>query len=518
MEQPPHTPHFVGIDVSKDRLDAHVLPSRRAFAVPRTGAGLDQLAGELRALSPALVVLEATGGFELTVAAALSGAGLPLAVVNPRQIRDFARAAGRLAKTDALDAAIIALFAERIRPEPRPVAPEEAQVLAELVARRRQLVEMIGMESNRRRQARAAKVQRTLDATLRTLEAQLAELDREIHTTVRASPAWCAADELLTSVPGVGDITAHTLIAELPELGHLDRRRIAALVGVAPINRNSGQMRGHRTIAGGRTDVRNVLFMATLAATRWNPVIRSHYAQLVARGRPKKSPWSPACDACSASLTPLSAPQHRGKPLDPQHSRSRVGTSDKPGAVQLVVRPSDFRTVLDRLDTGDADLALGATPERGLERRHRVRPFMQESFSVLFDPAQVGAQAPLNFDTYVAVPHVLLSPAGDLTGALDRALAAVGRTRTVLAAVSHFPTIPFVLKRRRALANVPGTAAAHFARAYNLAICPPPLLMPRFEVSLAWHARADADPAHAWFRNMVAEEEQLLSPDAGQPA
>ena len=288
MEQPPHTPPFVGVDVSKDRLDVHVLPSRRAFAVPHTGAGLDQLVGELRAFSPALVVLDATGGFELTVAAALSGAGLPLAVVNPRQIRDFARATGRLAKTDALDASIIALFAERIRPKPRPIAPEEAQVLAELIARRQQLVEMIGMERNRRRQARAAKVQRTLDATLRTLEAQLAELDREIDTTVRASPAWRAADELLTSVPGIGDITARTLIAELPELGQLDRRRIAALVGVAPIKRDSGQMRGHPTIAGGRTNVRNVLFMATLAATRWNRVIRSHYAQLVARGRPKK--------------------------------------------------------------------------------------------------------------------------------------------------------------------------------------------------------------------------------------
>ena len=288
MEQLPATPDFVGIDVSKDRLDVHVLPSRRTFAVSRTGAGLDQLTGELRALRPVLVVLEATGGFELTVAAALSGVGLPLAVVNPRQIRDFARATGRLAKTDALDAAIVALFAERIRPEPRPVAAEDAQVLAELVARRRQLIEMIGMESNRRRQARAEKVQRTLEATLRTLEAQLAELDHDIDITVRASPAWRVADELLTSVPGVGDVTAHTLIAELPELGQLDRRRIASQVGVAPVNRDSGQTRGRRIIAGGRTDVRNVLFMATLAATRWNPVIRTHYAQLVARGRPKK--------------------------------------------------------------------------------------------------------------------------------------------------------------------------------------------------------------------------------------
>jgi transposase len=209
-------------------------------------------------------------------------------VVNPRQIRDFARATGRLAKTDALDAEIIALFAERIRPEPRPVAEAEARALAELVARRRQLIEMIGMEANRRRQARAPKVQRTLDATLKTLEAQLAELDREIDGKVRRSPAWRAADDLLTSVPGIGDVTSRTLIAELPELGRLDRRRIAALVGIAPVNRDSGQMRGHRAIAGGRTAVRNVLFMATLTAIRWNPVIKAHYAQLTGRGRPKK--------------------------------------------------------------------------------------------------------------------------------------------------------------------------------------------------------------------------------------
>jgi transposase len=288
MEQPLAVPSFVGIDVSKACLDVHVLPSRQAFAVARNGEGLDRLAAELGAVAPVLVVLEATGGFELTVAAALASAGLPLAVVNPRQIRDFARATGRLAKTDALDAEIIALFAERIRPEPRPLAKLEAQALAELVARRRQLIEMIGMESNRRRQARTPKVRRTLDATLKTLETQLAELDHEIDELVRTSPAWRAADDLLTSVPGIGNVTARTLIADLPELGRLDRRRIAALVGVAPLNRDSGQMRGRRTIAGGRTTVRNALFMATLVATRWNPVIKAHYTQLTRRGRPKK--------------------------------------------------------------------------------------------------------------------------------------------------------------------------------------------------------------------------------------
>ena len=288
MEQPAVSPSFVGIDVSKERLDVHVCPSGQVFAVARDAKGLEQLSIDLQGLAPALIVLEATGGFEITVAAALASTGLPLAVVNPRQIRDFARAIGRLAKTDAIDAQVIALFAERIRPEPRPVADAESQALAELVARRRQVLEMIGMESNRLRQARDHRVQRTIKVTLQILEAQLAELDRDTKTTVKGSPVWRAADNLLTSVPGVGDITARTLIADLPELGQLDRRRIAALVGVARVNRDSGQMRGRRTIAGGRTDVRNVLYMATLSATRWNPVISQHYKSLTERGRPKK--------------------------------------------------------------------------------------------------------------------------------------------------------------------------------------------------------------------------------------
>jgi transposase len=288
MERLAASPAFVGIDVSKDRLDVHMCPSGEAFAVLRDGKGLEQLVNNLRKLAPALIVLEATGGFEITVAAALASAGLPLAVVNPRQIRDFARATGRLAKTDALDAKVIALFAERIRPEPRPLADAESQSLAELIARRRQVVEMIGMETNRLHQARNPRVQRMLKATLKTLRAQLAELDRNIDDTIKQSPIWRAADDLLTSVPGVGDVTAHTLIADLPELGQLDRRRVAALVGVAPINRDSGQMRGKRTIAGGRANVRNALYMATLSAIRWNAVISEHYKSLVERGRPKK--------------------------------------------------------------------------------------------------------------------------------------------------------------------------------------------------------------------------------------
>jgi transposase len=288
MEQSLIGPSFVGIDVSKDRLDVHIRPSGQAYATQRDGKGLEQLLADLRQLAPALVVLEATGGYEVTVAAALARADLPLAVVNPRQIRDFARATGRLAKTDALDAEAIALFAERVRPEPRPLADADSRSLAELVARRRQVVEMIGMESNRLHQAGNPRVQRMLRATLKTLTAQLAELDRDIDDTIKRSPIWRAADNLLTSVPGVGDATSHTLIADLPELGQLDRRRVAALVGVAPINRDSGQIRGKRTIAGGRLDVRNALYMATLSAIRWNPVINRHYKGLVDRGRPKK--------------------------------------------------------------------------------------------------------------------------------------------------------------------------------------------------------------------------------------
>jgi transposase len=280
---------FIGIDVSKDRLDVHVRPSGEAFAVARDEAGLEDLATRLRALAPALVVLEATGGFEGIVAAALAAAALPLAVVNPAQVRAFGRATGRLAKTDRLDAALIAHFAEAIRPSPRPVASEQAQALAELVTRRRQIVEMIGMESNRRRQARSPKVLRGIARTLAALQATLAELDREINDQIRGSPAWCAAEDLLTSVPGVGPITARTLIAELPELGHITRRRIAALVGVAPINRDSGTSRGHRAIAGGRTGVRNVLYMAALTAVRRNPAIRTAYERLRARGTPPKA-------------------------------------------------------------------------------------------------------------------------------------------------------------------------------------------------------------------------------------
>ena len=278
----------VGIDVSKDRLDVHMLPSGEAFAVARDGKGLESLVERLTALDVSLIVLEATGGFETTVAAGLIGDGLPLAVVNPRQIRSFAKALGRLAKTDAIDAEVIALFADKVRPQARPLPTSDARALGALVGRRRQIVEMIGMEANRRRHAADKRLAKTIDRHLAFLEKELAAVDADIDTDVRGSPAWREMEDLLASVPGVGPVTARTLIAELPELGDLDRRKLAALVGVAPFNRDSGAWRGHRMIGGGRTSVRNVLDMAALAAIRHNPLVRATYQRLVNRGRPKK--------------------------------------------------------------------------------------------------------------------------------------------------------------------------------------------------------------------------------------
>ena len=280
---------FVGIDVSKERLDVHVRPSGESFAVPRDEAGIATLTERLAKAGASLIVLEATGGFEVAVATGLAAARLPLAVVNPAQIRAFARAVGQLAKTDRLDAEIIARFADQVRPEPRPVADAQARTLAELVVRRRQVVAMIGMETNRRRQARNPKILEGIDRTLAALRAEIVELDRETDAQIKGSPVWRAAENLLTSVPGIGPITARTLIAELPELGRIDRRRLAALVGVAPVNRDSGAIRGHRGIAGGRSSLRRVLYMAALTAARRNPDIRDLYNRLRVRGRPAKA-------------------------------------------------------------------------------------------------------------------------------------------------------------------------------------------------------------------------------------
>jgi transposase len=289
---------FIGVDVSKDQLDICIRPSGETFAVARDGEGLERLVEPLGGLSPALIALEATGGYETVVASALAAAHLPLAVVNPRQIRDFARSTGKLAKTDRLDAAAIAHFAEAIRPPARRVADGQAQALGELVARRRQVIEMIVAEKNRRRLAGQRRVLKAIDRHVDLLQVELSELDRDIDGAIRKSPAWQADADLLVSVPGIGQATLRNLIAEVPELGCLDRRKIAALVGVAPINRDSGAQRGRKTIAGGRAPVRTALCMAALVASHSNPVIAAHYQRLKAAGKASKQ----ALTACIRKL------------------------------------------------------------------------------------------------------------------------------------------------------------------------------------------------------------------------
>lgn len=279
---------FVGIDVASDRLDVHVRPSGDRFTLANEEAGQRELVRRLHQLAPGLIVLEATGGYELPVTAALASAGLPVVVANPRQIRDFARATGKLAKTDALDAEAIARFAEGVQPPVRPLPTAEAQALGELITRRRQLLDMLLAEQNRQSQVGDRRLRQRIAAHITWLRQALAETDRDLDDAIRSSPLWRAKDDLLRSVPGVGDVTAHTLIAEVPELGSLGRRQIAALIGVAPLNRDSGTLRGRRLIAGGRPHVRRVLYMAALVAIRHNPAIAAFYARLTAAGRPKK--------------------------------------------------------------------------------------------------------------------------------------------------------------------------------------------------------------------------------------
>jgi len=278
---------IVGIDVSKDRLDVAVRPAGKAFVVERSAAGLEGLVARLRELAPYLVALEATGGYETIVAAALAGAALPVVIVNPAQVRDFAKALGRRAKTDPIDAAVIAHFAEATKPEPRPLPDEATQLLADLVARRRQIVEMIGAERQREKRVRIAHLRKSIARLIKALEKELASLDADIDDAVRGSPAWRAKEDLLASVPGIGPIIARTLIAELPELGQLGRKQIAALAGLAPFTRQSGQWRGRSFIAGGRTTVRTALFMGAMVAKQHNPILKAFFDRLLAAGKPK---------------------------------------------------------------------------------------------------------------------------------------------------------------------------------------------------------------------------------------
>ena len=288
---------FIGIDVAQATLEVAVRPTGKQWRVANDAAAIEELVPQLRALHPQLIVLEATGGLELPLLAALGSARLPVVAVNPRQVRDFAKALGQLAKTDVLDAQVLAHFAEAVRPAVRPLPDAATQALAALVTRRRQLVEMLVAEENRRRSAPVA-IRADIQAHIVWLRKRLTDLDQELGQVLRSSPLWREREDVLRSVPGIGPTVTATLLAELPELGALGRKQIAALVGVAPLNRDSGTLRGKRTVWGGRATVRAALYMATLVATRRNPVIRALYARLLAAGKLKKV----ALTACMRKL------------------------------------------------------------------------------------------------------------------------------------------------------------------------------------------------------------------------
>lgn len=279
--------NYVGIDVSKDTLDVAVHGEQEHWSFANDQSGISKAISMLKELSPEIVVMEATGGYEVPLAAELGIGGVPTAVVNPRQIRDFARSAGILAKTDILDARIIARFASRMEPTPRPMPDVEVQELGAIIARRRQVVEMLTAEKNRLGSAMKP-VEPRIKAHIAWLQKELDDINTNLRQKVKDSPIWREKDELLRSVPGVGPNLSITLLAEMPELGTPNRKKAAALIGVAPLNRDSGTLRGKRTTWGGRRMVRSALYMGTLVATRYNPVIRDFYQRLCAVGKPKK--------------------------------------------------------------------------------------------------------------------------------------------------------------------------------------------------------------------------------------
>ena len=309
--QPPLV--FVGVDISKARLDVSVRPSGERTSVPYDAPGLTTLIAQLTQAQPTRIVVEATGGLERPLLRALVDAALPVVVVNPRQVRDFAKATGQLAKTDTLDAQVLARFADVIRPPLRVIPDAQTQELAAHLARRRQGLAMQGAEQHRLDRA-PARVRKRIEIHLRWLRAELARLDDDRDDLIQQSPVWRAREDRLQSVPGIGPVMSRTVWAELPELGLLNRKQIAALVGVAPFNRASGRLRGHRTIWGGRAPVRTALYMATLVATRWNPVIRPFYQRLRAAG---KAPKVALVAAMRKLLTILNAMVHAGTPWRP---------------------------------------------------------------------------------------------------------------------------------------------------------------------------------------------------------
>jgi transposase len=308
---------YMGIDVSKARLDVHARAADRDEAFSNDEAGIAALVAYARATAPRLMVLEATGGLERALVATLMAAGLPVAVVNPRQVRDFAKASGRLAKTDRIDARVLAQFAQAIQPVQRALPDEAAQAFADQLTRRRQLVEMLAMEKNRLQQAPNKRVRQDLKKHIDWLHNRLRASEDGLRQAVESSPAWQAKRDLLAEVKGVGEVTVLTLIGLLPQLGQLDRKQIAALVGVAPFNRDSGTLRGRRTVWGGRAAVRQVLYMATLTAVRCNPVLKTFYTRLRSNGKAAKV----ALVACMRKLlTILNAMLRDGRPWNPEHA------------------------------------------------------------------------------------------------------------------------------------------------------------------------------------------------------
>jgi len=305
---------YAGVDVSKAHLDLAFTNSEERPRFPNTARGIEQLVSQIEEASPELVVLEATGGFEVPAAVALAAAGVPVVVANPRQVRDFARSTGQLAKTDALDSGILALFAERVRPAVRPLPDEATRALDALVGRRRQIIDMLTAEKNRLGFALPT-VQKGIKKHIRWLERQLSDVDQDLDDQIRQSPVWQAKSDLLREVPGVGPNLARTLIAELPELGRLSHKEIAALVGVAPFPRDSGGMRGKRMVWGGRAPVRSALYLSIWSASKWNPVIRPFYERLRGKGKPPKV----AQVACMRKLiTILNAMVRDGRRWDPE--------------------------------------------------------------------------------------------------------------------------------------------------------------------------------------------------------
>lgn len=288
---------YLGVDVSSDSLDVAAHPRQQARSFKNNDIGINEAVTYLKKLAPALVVMEATGGLETSLAAAISAARIPVAVVNPRQVRDYARSMGKLAKTDTIDAQVMADFAAAVQPEPRPLSDAQTQELKDILTRRSQLNEMITAEKNRLSRARRP-VSDHIKTHIAWLKQELEDMNSSLNSFIEQSPIWRENDNLLRSVPGVGPILSSTLLAELPELGNLNRKQIAALAGVAPLNRDSGKFRGKRTVWGGRAKVRAALYMSTLVATRHNPVIRCFYERLIAAGKAKKA----AITACMRKL------------------------------------------------------------------------------------------------------------------------------------------------------------------------------------------------------------------------